>query len=279
MGWLDELRNSFKNTLDYDMDAVQKGYNHVLNGFSKGVEGLSNVGNNYGSMIHKQAQQNARTAAANPNVTPQYQDSGAGDAIMGAVQELRDKAKQRQLQQAVAASENVQGVNIDDDRPQYTIPNTQMPQMGAHPLVGTSGMQPAPMEVSAPVTTPVVAPLQNTQSRNQNSQFNAMPPMAQDIARLNKIEDINKISTGQELKLPSGGTYTVKKGDNLTKIGNMFGNGEGLSFDEQVDLQGIGGALYRNAKNFFTQPAHRNEAGRTAREEMQYRKERYGLGH
>jgi hypothetical protein len=35
---------------------------------------------------------------------------------------------------------------------------------------------------------------------------------------LSGVTDVNKIKAGQELTLPSGGTYTVKAGDTLDKI-------------------------------------------------------------
>ncbi|MBV2241147.1 LysM peptidoglycan-binding domain-containing protein [Bacillus inaquosorum] len=49
-----------------------------------------------------------------------------------------------------------------------------------------------------------------------------------ELAKVNGIKDVNMIRVGQVLKVsgaaPSGGTfYTVKAGDNLTKIGKKFG--------------------------------------------------------
>ena len=43
-----------------------------------------------------------------------------------------------------------------------------------------------------------------------------------DIAKTNKIKDVNKIYTGQKLDLGAGDKYTVQKGDNLTKIAKGF---------------------------------------------------------
>lgn len=45
-----------------------------------------------------------------------------------------------------------------------------------------------------------------------------------DLARYNNIENPNLIYPGQEIKIPSNEkrVYTVKRGDNLTKIANMF---------------------------------------------------------
>lgn len=43
-----------------------------------------------------------------------------------------------------------------------------------------------------------------------------------DIAKTNKIKDVNKIYTGQKLDLGAGDKYTVQRGDNLTKIAKGF---------------------------------------------------------
>ena len=44
-------------------------------------------------------------------------------------------------------------------------------------------------------------------------------------ANKNTISDPNKIYPGQTLQMPGGGTYTVKKGDTLSKIAAVTGQG------------------------------------------------------
>lgn len=50
-----------------------------------------------------------------------------------------------------------------------------------------------------------------------------LPSNVQDIATLNKLDNPNLIKPGQVLQLPGGGSYTVKAGDNLTKIAAQQG--------------------------------------------------------
>ena len=47
----------------------------------------------------------------------------------------------------------------------------------------------------------------------------------QDLAKASGIKDANKISVGQEIKLPGGGTYKVKKGDTLSGIAKSYNSG------------------------------------------------------
>jgi LysM repeat protein/5'(3')-deoxyribonucleotidase len=42
-----------------------------------------------------------------------------------------------------------------------------------------------------------------------------------DLAKMNKIADVNKISIGQKLKMPDGSTYSVKSGDTLSGIAKL----------------------------------------------------------
>jgi LysM repeat protein len=46
-----------------------------------------------------------------------------------------------------------------------------------------------------------------------------------DLAKASGIDDPNKISVGQEIKLPGGGTYKVKKGDTLSGIAKNYNSG------------------------------------------------------
>ena len=47
----------------------------------------------------------------------------------------------------------------------------------------------------------------------------------QDLAKASGIKDANKIRVGQEIKLPGGGTYKVKKGDTLSGIAKSYNSG------------------------------------------------------
>jgi len=47
----------------------------------------------------------------------------------------------------------------------------------------------------------------------------------QDLAKASGIADPNKIRVGQEIKLPGGGTYKVKKGDTLSGIAKNYNSG------------------------------------------------------
>lgn len=60
--------------------------------------------------------------------------------------------------------------------------------------------------------TPVVAP------RKEETLQSSINETIRGLAKSNNITDINKIQTGQKIKLPDGSDYVVKKGDTLSKI-------------------------------------------------------------
>lgn len=66
---------------------------------------------------------------------------------------------------------------------------------------------PAPTAATAPVAAPAATPAKQ--------QF---PKAITDLAAANNIADPNRIQVGQQIKLPSGQTYTVAKGDTLWGI-------------------------------------------------------------
>lgn len=86
------------------------------------------------------------------------------------------------------------------------------------------GLQTPTAKPTVPVPTPttanpVVERLFNALVRNRkivNEQN--INTLVQQIARLNNIKDVNKLSVGQVLRLPDGTTYKVKSGDILSNI-------------------------------------------------------------
>lgn len=93
---------------------------------------------------------------------------------------------------------------------------------------------------------PEIAGLMKQYSDVKNAALNATPTQAASVTPAapagpvtwKQIYDLNKdviganpnlIKSGQQLKMPDGSTYTVKSGDNLSKIAKNAGGGQGAS--------------------------------------------------
>lgn len=102
----------------------------------------------------------------------------------------------------------------DNDR----LPPDNWAPLGTPAGRGTDGGQPAERPAAAPASNTAQTRSVATPSRPQ------LPSNVQDIATLNKLDNPNLIKPGQVLQLPGGGEYTVKAGDNLTKIAARQGS-------------------------------------------------------
>lgn len=116
----------------------------------------------------------------------------------------------------------------DNDR----LPPPDWAPMGTPVGRGTDGGQPAATTSAAPNSTQRQPAAVATPNRPQ------LPKGVQDIATLNKLDNPNLIKPGQVLQLPGGGSYTVKAGDNLSKIASQQRQPAG-STDTPISPSGV----------------------------------------
>jgi len=57
-----------------------------------------------------------------------------------------------------------------------------------------------------------------------------------ELAKMNKIKDVNKIGIGQKLKMPDGSSYTIKSGDTLSGIAKLHNRAVTESNDADSEL-------------------------------------------
>ena len=57
-----------------------------------------------------------------------------------------------------------------------------------------------------------------------------------ELAKMNKIKDVNKIGVGQKLKMPDGSSYTIKSGDTLSGIAKLHNRAVTESNDADSEL-------------------------------------------
>lgn len=115
-----------------------------------------------------------------------------------------------------ATTAGMMAANAPDSKtqPASTQGASSSPSAQSINTTSTSGT-PAASTTNAIVSKPTAS---TPQSPVKTQQFSKG---VQDIATANKIANPNLIKTGQTLKLPDGGSYTVQKGDTLSKIASM----------------------------------------------------------
>ena len=98
-------------------------------------------------------------------------------------------------------------------------PTTSVPTAAAPTSAAPSRSFPAPAAPAAAPAATTPAPIRTNPAPVTRPAY-AGSAGSQAIQKLNPdlIKDVNKIYPGQQFKLPSGGTYTVKKGDTLDAI-------------------------------------------------------------
>ena len=96
--------------------------------------------------------------------------------------------------------------------PYALTPGGEKKSTQAEPAPAPAASTPAPAS-AAPAPAPAAPAAPKTAAAPYRGSAGA-----QEIAKLSGVADVNKIKAGQELTLPSGGTYTVKAGDTLDKI-------------------------------------------------------------
>ena len=125
------------------------------------------------------------------------------------------KAKQKQEKSKVQTPNTQQFGNPDDEG--TGIPKDIPAQAGAEPKAkpAQAGVEPKAKPAQAGAE-PKAKPAASKPAARVSYQ---------DLAKASGIKDANKIRVGQEIKLPGGGTYKVKKGDTLSGIAKSYNSG------------------------------------------------------
>jgi len=120
-------------------------------------------------------------------------------------------------------------IDDDDNNTTAITPSKNAPFRSPAPKLRPKKLD-VPLPKARPKNLDVLPPLPKPKPKD----LNVLPPLPIpkpkrkankltyiDLAKMNKITDVNKIGIGQKIKLPDGSKYIVQKGDTLSKIAQL----------------------------------------------------------